>query len=154
MRRGRKRTKTSLSEPRAAKAQTKSERAEALVALARSALGRARSPYSNLRVGAAVRDVDGRVFTGCNIENASFGLTLCAERVAVFKAVSEGAGRLVGLAVVTERRSLVMPCGACRQVLLELAPDLAVIVAAAGSRRRKTSLRRLLPDAFEAADLA
>jgi len=123
------------------------------VALAREARRRAHSPYSGLRVGAAARDVEGRVFTGCNVDSASLGLTLCAERVAVVKAVSEGAGRLVSMAIATDRPTAVMPCGACRQVLAELAPRLRLIVAGRGSRRRRASVRDLLPDAFGPADL-
>ena len=123
------------------------------MARAREARARAHSPYSGFRVGAAARDAGGRVFTGCNVKNASFGLTLCAERVAVVKAVSEGAERLVSLAVATDRDRVVMPCGACRQVLLELAPRLRLIVAGKGNRRRRTTVRELLPDAFGPADL-
>ena len=123
------------------------------MALAREAGARAHSPYSRLRVGAAARDAGGRVFTGCNVESSSFGLTLCAERVAVVKAVSEGAGRLVSMAIATDRDGLVMPCGACRQVLAELAPRLRLIVAGKGPRRRRVTVRELLPDAFGPADL-
>ena len=123
------------------------------MARAREARTRAHSPYSGLRVGAAARDADGRIYTGCNVENASFGLTLCAERVAVAKAISEGAGRLVSLALASDSGRVVMPCGACRQVLFELAPGLRLIVAGKGSRRRRTSVRELLPDAFGPDDL-
>ena len=126
---------------------------EELVARARAARVRAHSPYSRLEVGAAARDADGRIFTGCNVENASFGLTLCAERVAVVKAVSEGASRLVSMAIATDRDETVMPCGACRQVLSEFAPRLRLIVAGRGNRRKRISLRDLLPDAFGPADL-
>lgn len=152
MRRGR-RTRISPSEPRVPRPARGHRADEDLIALAREVQARSYSPYSGLRVGAAARDVEGRIFTGCNVENASFGLTLCAERAAVVKAVSEGAGRLVSMAITTSRGNPVMPCGACRQVLAELAPRLELIVAGKGSRRRRASVRDLLPDAFGPADL-
>jgi len=97
-------------------------------------------------VGAALRAEDGRVFTGCNVENASFGLTICAERNAVAHAVAEGARRFDAIAVVTENG--VTPCGACRQVLAEFGPAMTVIVADEAGRRRVYTIGDLLPDAF------
>ena len=114
-----------------------------LAALARQS---AYVPYSHFAVGAAVRAEDGRIFTGCNVENASYGLTICAERNAVAHAVAEGARRFDAIAVVTENG--VTPCGACRQVLAEFGPQMKVIVADAHGDRRIYTLRELLPDAF------
>lgn len=114
-----------------------------LAALARQS---AYVPYSHFAVGAALRADDGRVFTGCNVENASYGLTICAERNAVAHAVAEGARRFDAIAVVTENG--VTPCGACRQVLAEFGPQMKVVVADAHDDRRLYTLRELLPDAF------
>jgi len=119
-----------------------------LVALAWSARLHAHCPYSRFAVGAAIEAEDGRVFTGCNVENASYGLTVCAERAAVLAAVGAGVRRFRRLVVVAEVDPPVSPCGACRQVLREFGPDLMVDgVGLVGSRRWR--LRELLPDAFE-----
>ncbi len=126
---------------------------EALLEVARSLLDRAYSPYSGVRVGASLIDADGRVFTGCNVENASYGLTLCAERNAIGSAVAEGASHLVAIAIATDRESLLTPCGACRQVLAEFAPSLLVICAGAGGEPRSWRLDELLPEAFRRQDL-
>src|ERR1700690_1678167 len=83
----------------------------------------AHAPFSNFRVGAAVRATSGRIFTGCNVENASYGLTCCAERVAIFKAISEGERGFDAIAVVTDTDSLTPPCGACRQIIWEFCGD-------------------------------
>jgi cytidine deaminase len=121
-----------------------------LIAAAREARSRAYAPYSNYRVAAAVRASDGRVFTGCNIENASYGLSICAERVAVFAAVAAGAREIAAVAVATEDGGT--PCGACRQVLAEFVPrdgaPLTVLLVDAAGSVRETSLAALLPDAF------
>ncbi len=122
---------------------------DALVEAATAARVRAYAPYSDFQVGAAVCDDQGRTFGGCNIENASLGLTICAERVALFKARSEGAGRVVRVAIVTDSSPPTAPCGACRQVLLELAPDAQVILANLEGSRTVRQVRDLLPDAFE-----
>lgn len=124
-----------------------------LVGHARAVLDQAYSPYSKIRVGAALLAEDGRVFTGCNVENASYGLTLCAERAAVFTAVAAGARKFSAIVIATNLEHVLMPCGACRQVLSEFAPDLRVVVVGADGTRRETSLSRLLPDAFRATDL-
>ncbi|MFN0008764.1 MAG: cytidine deaminase [Planctomycetota bacterium] len=153
MRRGR-RTRISPSEPRVPRPARGKRADQDLIAHAREVQARSYSPYSGLRVGAAARDVEGRIFTGCNVENASFGLTLCAERAAVFKAVSEGASPLVSMAITTSRGTPVMPCGACRQVLAELAPRLELIAAGKGGRSRRAFIRDLLPNAFGPADLS
>ena len=119
---------------------------EALLALARAAMERSYSPYSHWPVGAALLCADGRVFQGCNIENASFGLTNCAERTAVFKAVSEGATEFTAIAIAS-RQTPPWPCGACRQVLNEFAPNLRVLVTWDG-RSDEKPLSELLPCGF------
>ncbi len=119
-----------------------------LVQQALKARAHAHCPYSGYAVGAALLCEDGRVFTGANVENASFGLTVCAERVAVFKAVSEGVTAFRSLAVVCGHGACV-PCGACRQVLWEFSPELDVIMANAdGAVGLRAKLRALLPHAF------
>ena len=118
---------------------------EELIALAAQARERAYAPYSQFAVGAALLAKSGRVYTACNVENVSYGLSVCAERAAVFKAVSEGEREFEAIAVVTETG--VTPCGACRQVLREFGEDIRVIVADASGRYRVFSLRELLPEA-------
>lgn len=118
-----------------------------LVALAWSARAHAHCPYSRFAVGAALEAEDGRVFTGCNVENASYGLTVCAERAAVAAAVGHGVRRFRRLVVVADIDPPVSPCGACRQVLREFGPDLVVDSVGPGSSRR-WQLQDLLPDAF------
>ena len=116
-----------------------------LLEMAREAMKKSYSPYSSFPVGAALRSTDGRIFTGCNIENASFGLTNCAERTALFKAVSEGVLSFDTIAIAA--RSKAWPCGACRQVLNEFAPDIRVIVTWPGHVEEK-KLTELLPEGF------
>lgn len=106
------------------------------------------SPYSKVRVGAALLCEDGEVFTGCNVENASFGLTLCAERVALSKAISMGQNSFRAIVIGTSLDDPMMPCGACRQVLHEFAPELEVIVQGSQGPRVRTRLSKLLPEAF------
>lgn len=118
-----------------------------LVAAAAASRARAYAPYSRFRVGAAVLTADGRVFTGANIENASYPLSHCAERVAMHKAVSEGHRRLKAVAVVADGDAPAMPCGACRQVMAEFGVA-RVIVATPRGRRRVRTLRTLLPEPF------
>jgi cytidine deaminase len=118
-----------------------------LLAAATAARANAWCPYSHFPVGAALEAEDGRVFTGCNVENASFGLTICAERGAVMAAVNSGARRFRRLVIVAAADPPVSPCGACRQVLAEFGGDLIVEgVGPAGTRR--WTLRELLPDGF------
>lgn len=107
--------------------------AEQLLNRAREAARHAYMPFSHFPVGAAVLSADGRVFTGVNIENSSYGLTVCAERVAVFKAVSEGARALLAVAVVCSASPACSPCGACRQVLYEFGPEMTVILDEGGA---------------------
>lgn len=123
-----------------------------LIHLAIKARQYAYAPYSNYQVGAALLTESGRVFTGANVENAVYPLGLCAERVAVFKAVSEGEQRFQAIAVATANGG--SPCGACRQVLFEFAPDLLVFVADASGQYYETRLTDLLPAAFGVKDLS
>jgi cytidine deaminase len=117
-----------------------------LVALAKEARDKAYAPYSEFAVGAALRARSGRIYSGCNVENASYGLSVCAERVAIFEAVSAGERQFEALAVVSE--TLATPCGACRQVLAEFGLDTQVIVADLGERTEVYTVRDLLPSAF------
>lgn len=122
---------------------------EQLVKVASLARQRAYAPYSGYKVGAAIRTKRNKLYSGANVENASYGLTICAERCAVFAAVA--AGDVAGydaVAVVIDDVVLPSPCGACRQVLYEFAPDMRVILATTGGLRKATTLRELLPDAF------
>ena len=117
-----------------------------LVALAAEARSNAHAPYSHYKAGAALLTSSGMVYTGCNVENAAYGLTICAEQVAVVKAVSDGESDFVAVAVVTENGGT--PCGACRQVLNEFGPDMRILVADASGEYRVYGLRDLLPDSF------
>ncbi len=122
-----------------------------LVQAAREAREHAYAPYSHFRVGAALLTRSGRVFTGANVENASYGLSVCAERVAAFNAVAAGEREFEAIAVVTGNG--VMPCGACRQVLAEFGPDMRIIVADAEGNSRTYRLPDLLPGRFTPEDL-
>ena len=123
-----------------------------LLALARQAMERSYSPYSNYPVGAALLCEDGRVFQGCNIENASFGLSNCGERTAIFKAVSEGATNFIAIAI-SAINSAPWPCGACRQVLNEFAPNIRVVVTWGENQVEEANLSKLLPHGFGPKDL-
>lgn len=122
-----------------------------LVAQAMQARERAYAPYSGYMVGAALLGKSGQVYTGCNVENAVYPLCICAERVAVVKAVSEGEREFVALAVATENGGA--PCGSCRQALREFGEDIVVLIADATGAYRETTVAELLPDSFSAADL-
>lgn len=119
-----------------------------LLQAAEDAYQQAYAPYSKFRVGAAVLASDGRMFTGCNVENASYGLTICAERAAVFAAVAAGAKELVAVAIYTPTDKTTAPCGACRQVLWEFAKEMSVYLASQGGKVVEYTLVDLLPDAF------
>ncbi len=120
-----------------------------LIAAARVARDHAHAPYSNFRVGAAVRAQSGRIFTGCNVENATFGLTLCAERVAIFKAISEGERGFDAVAVVADTETLTPPCGACRQILWEFCGDSEVILANLTGKIERYRMSALFPKPFD-----
>ncbi len=124
-----------------------------LARLARQARRRAHAPFSRFKVGAALRTRRGEVVTGCNVENASYGLTLCAERVAVFKAVSEGIRGFEAIAVVADSRRLTPPCGPCRQILWEFCGDITVHMADLHGRTRTMRLSELLPFPFDRSNL-
>jgi cytidine deaminase len=120
-----------------------------LIARAKQARKLAYAPYSKFKVGAAVLTADGRVFTGCNVENSTYSLAMCAERVAILKAISEGASSLLKLAIVGDPKRLTPPCGCCRQMIREFASDKAeVILANLSGGAQKLSIKQLLPEAF------
>jgi cytidine deaminase len=123
-----------------------------LQTLARSARDKAYAPYSNFQVGAAVLTRDGRQFSGCNVENASYGLCLCAERTALFSAMAAGCrpGDFMALAVIADTPAPVSPCGACRQVMAELCDgDMPVLLANLGGNTQQTGVAALLPGSFK-----
>ncbi len=122
----------------------------ALLAAARAARLNAFAPYSHFLVGAALETADGQVIAGCNIENATYGLTVCAERVAVFKAVSEGHRRFRCIAIVADTASPAPPCGACRQILWEFCGDIEVLLGNLQGPTARFSLADLLPYPFDA----
>src|SRR5512146_59731 len=109
----------------------------------------AHAPFSRFRVGAAIEDEAGRLHTGCNIENATYGLTICAERVAVFKAVSEGARKFRRIAVAADTEALTPPCGACRQILWEFCGDIEVVMANPRGKTETHRLKDLFPNPFD-----
>ena len=121
---------------------------EELKAAAVAMLDRAYVPYSHFPVGAALLCGDGRVFTGCNVENAAFGSTICAERTAVSKAVSEGHRDFVRIVIAGRSEAFCVPCGVCRQVLREFAPDLEIICLNGAGEERVFTLPELLPHSF------
>jgi cytidine deaminase len=121
-----------------------------LIAAARRARRHARADYSHFKVGAALETSDGTIVTGCNIENATYGLTLCAERVAMFKAISDGHRRFRRIAVVADTAAPTPPCGPCRQILWEFAGDIDVILANLRAEKGRHRLSELLPLPFDA----
>lgn len=124
-----------------------------LIAMADGARGMAYVPYSHFHVGAALIDENGRIFTGSNIENASYGATNCAERTAIFKAVSEGSRKIRKLAVVCDQSTPCMPCGICRQVMAEFATrDFELLAASPTGEFRRYTANEMLPDAFKFED--
>ena len=124
-----------------------------LAASALAARENAHAPYSHFRVGAAIEDTAGRVHTGCNIENATYGLTLCAERVAVFKAISEGARQFRRIAIATDTDTPAPPCGACRQILWEFCGDIELILVNPRGATERFQLATLFPRPFDASFL-
>jgi cytidine deaminase len=134
------------------------KRFEELVAEARAVRGNAYAPYSDYKVGAALVTKSGAVFTGCNVENATYGATICAERAAICAMVAAGESEPLAIAVATGGKEAGSPCGICRQVLREFAPDMAIALVAEDDRgrvrRRDTTLAKLLPDAFDGSALS
>jgi cytidine deaminase len=124
-----------------------------LIDAANQARENAHAPYSNFRVGAALRSESGRIFSGCNVENASYGLTMCAERVAIFKAISEGERGFSALAVVTDADVLTPPCGACRQLIWEFCGDVPVTIANLKGQVDVMQMKDLFPRPFDDSNL-
>ncbi|MEO8073734.1 MAG: cytidine deaminase [Acidobacteriota bacterium] len=120
-----------------------------LIETAKRAREKAVAPYSNFKVGAALQTKSGKIFTGCNIENASYGLTMCAERVAIFKAVSEGEREFSNIAVVADTDELTPPCGPCRQIIWEFCGDIPVTFANLKGKTETLQMKELLPRAFD-----
>jgi len=122
---------------------------ERLIKAAQDVRENAFAPYSNFRVGAALETIEGEIYTGCNIENATFGLTLCAERLAIFKAMSEGQREFRQLAVIADTKDLTPPCGACRQIIWEFCGDITLTLANLRGQTRQFSMSTLFPHAFD-----
>lgn len=124
------------------------EQQQELIRQAKDAYIKAYAPYSHYPVGAATLWSSGKIFAGCNVENASYGLTVCAERNSIFQAVSQGERRLKAVAIAVPAEHFPSPCGACRQVLREFAEDCLVILVNGQGKTRLTRLKTLLPDSF------
>jgi cytidine deaminase len=120
-----------------------------LISAAMQARENAHAPFSKFKVGAAVEDASGRIHTGCNVENATYGLTICAERVAICKAISEGARGFKRVAVVADTESLTPPCGACRQILWEFCGDVEIVLANLTGKEETLRLGALFPRPFD-----
>jgi cytidine deaminase len=121
-----------------------------LIAAALAVRENAHAPFSGFKVGAAVEDESGRIFAGCNVENATYGLTVCAERVAIFKAISEGARKFTRVVVAADTEVLTPPCGACRQILWEFCGDVELVMTNLRGKSEKLRLGELFPRAFDA----
>jgi len=126
---------------------------DALISAAKQAREHAHAPFSNFKVGAALRTVSGRIFGGCNVENATYGLTVCAERVAIFKAISEGERQFDAIAVVTDTPTLTSPCGACRQLIWEFCGDVPVILSNLQGKTEVILMQTLFPKPFDSSNL-
>jgi len=120
-----------------------------LVDEAKKAMNHAYSPYSGVKVGVALLDIKGNIFTGCNVENSSFSLTICAERVAAVKAVSAGSTNFRAIAIVSNLPGFTYPCGACRQFLSEFSQNMTVLLVSSENKKTARKLRTLLPDTFK-----
>ncbi|MBI1808039.1 MAG: cytidine deaminase [Ignavibacteria bacterium] len=119
-----------------------------LIKAANKAKQRSHSPYSKFRVGAAIVTRSGRIFTGCNIENSSLSLTMCAERTAISKAISEGQRQFTAIAIASDAKDFITPCGACRQVLMDLAGNINVVMTDGDGRSKTARMTELLPMPF------
>ena len=126
---------------------------ETLISAARQARENAHAPYSNFRVGAALRATSGRIFGGCNVENATYGLTVCAERVAILKAISEGERGFNAISIVTDTDTLTPPRGACRQLIWEFCGDVPVILANLKGKTETIWMKDLFPKPFDSSNL-
>jgi cytidine deaminase len=126
------------------------ESLQQLIETAKAARLRSVAPFSNFLVGAALRTDDGKIFTGCNVESASYGLTVCAERVAIWKAVSEGERHFSELAIVADTETLTPPCGTCRQIIWEFAKNAKIVLGNLSGETEIVSIKELLPRAFDA----
>ena len=126
---------------------------EALIKAATEARENAQARFSNFKVGAALRTAEGKIYGGCNVENATYGLTVCAERVAIFKAISEGERRFDAIAVVTDTDTLTPPCGACRQLIWEFCGNVPVVMANLKGKSETFKMRDLFPKPFDASNL-
>jgi len=125
----------------------------ALIDAALAVRERAHAPFSKFRVGAALLDSSGRIHTGCNVENATYGLTMCAERVAIFKAISEGAREFQRIAIAADASTLTPPCGACRQILWEFCGNIEIILLNPQGLEETLHLKDLFPRPFDASFL-
>jgi len=125
-----------------------------LIEIAKQARLHSVAPFSNFLVGAAARTADGKVYTGCNVESASYGLTVCGERVAIWKALSEGERDFTELAIVADTESLTPPCGTCRQIIWEFCKNATIVLANLDGETQQCSIKELLPRAFDARFLA
>lgn len=126
---------------------------DGLIAAAKQARENAHAKFSNFKVGAALRAASGKIFGGCNVENATYGLTVCAERVAIFKAISEGERQFDAIAVVTDTDALTPPCGACRQLIWEFCGDVPVAMANLKGKVEVLRMRELFPKPFDSSNL-
>ena len=126
------------------------ESLQELLETAKAARLQSIAPFSNFLVGAAVKTEDGKVYTGCNVESASYGLTVCGERVAIWKALSEGERKFTELAIVADTETLTPPCGTCRQIIWEFAKNATIILGNLHGETQIVSIRELLPRAFDA----
>ena len=125
----------------------------ALITAASKVRENARAKFSNFKVGAALHTPSGKIYTGCNVENATYGLTVCAERVAIFKAISEGECRFDSIAVVTDTDTLTPPCGACRQIIWEFCGDVPVVLANLKGKVEVLHMSHLFPKPFDSSNL-
>ena len=123
---------------------------DGIVAVAKSARENAHARFSNFKVGAGLRAASGKIYGGCNVENATYGLTVCAERVAIFKAISEGERKFDAIAVVTDTDTLTPPCGACRQIIWEFCGDVPVVMSNLQGKTDVVRMSELFPKPFDA----
>ena len=126
---------------------------DALITAAKRGRENAHAPYSNFKVGAALRSTSGKIYGGCNVENATYGLTVCAERVAIFKAISEGERQFDAIAVTTDTDTLTPPCGACRQLIWEFCGDIPVIMSNLKGQTQTLRMSELFPKPFDSSNL-